>query len=91
MMEVRCNMTFLIIWCHWYTDQQHVMQTALLVAPLYLLGHDDKNEVQHDFFGYVTPLAPAPALHDAEGIVISSIIFLMSWGSRWGAKGILAM
>ena len=76
MTEGRCSMNFLIIWCHWHLHHHHVMQKALLMAPLHSLDQDDKNEVQHDFIGYVTPLAPASASHDADGIVNSTTTFL---------------
>ena len=52
------------------------MQTALLLAPLYSLGQDDQNAVQHDLSDYVTPLAPASAGH--KGFVNSTITFLIS-------------
>ena len=35
-----------------------------LMVPLHSLGQDDQNEMQHDFFGHLRPLA----LHDASGI-----------------------
>ena len=40
------------------------------MEPLYFLGQDKQNEVQHDFFGHVTPLALAMTLHGADGIII---------------------
>ena len=54
------------------------MQPALLMALLLFLCQDDQNEVQHDFFGHVTLLAPASASHDADGIVNSTITFVKS-------------
>ena len=53
------------------------MQTALLMATLHPLGQDDQTE-KHDFFGHVTPLASLTALHDADAIVNSTIMFPMS-------------
>ena len=52
------------------------METALLIGPLHSSGQDDQNEVQYDVFGNVTPLASAS--HDADGIVNSTNIFLVS-------------
>ena len=49
MIEVRCSMTFFIIQCHYHWHQHHVMQKALLMAPLHSLGQDNQNEVQHYF------------------------------------------
>ena len=86
MTEVRCSMTFLVIWCHWHWHQHHVIQTVLLMAPLHSLGPDDQNEVQHYFFGHVTQLAPASPGHDADGIVNGTITFLMSRWSKWSKK-----
>ena len=53
------------------------MQTALLMVPLHSLGKGDQNEVQFDFIGQVTSLAPSSASHNADGIVNSTITFLM--------------
>ena len=36
----------------------HVMLMASPIAPLHPLGQDNLTDVQHDFFGYVTPLVP---------------------------------
>ena len=46
------------------------------MAPLHSLDQDIQNEVQHGIFGQVTPLAPALASHDADGIVNGTITFL---------------
>ena len=56
--------------------KHHVMQTALLMPTLHSLCQDDQKEVQHYFFGHVTSLAPAS--HNANGTVNSTITFLMS-------------
>ena len=52
-------------------------QKALLMTSLHSLGQNDKNEIQHDYFGHATPLASASTPHDAHGIVNSTIILLM--------------
>ena len=45
---------------HWC--QHHVMQTAPSMATLSSVGQDTQNEVQLDYFGIVTPLAPTLAV-----------------------------
>ena len=40
------------LYWHWH----HMMLTVLSVVPLYSLGQDDHNEVQHDSFGHVIHL-----------------------------------
>ena len=77
MIEVRCSITFFIILRHSHLHQHHAMQTALLMASLYSLGQDYQNEVQQDFFGHVTALAPASESHDVDGIVNITITFLI--------------
>ena len=42
------------------------------MAPFYLLGQDDWNNVKHDLFGHVMPVL---ASHDTDGIPNSTIIF----------------
>ena len=54
------------------------MQTALLMTALHSSVQDDENEVQHDFSGHMTPLAQTSASHEADGIVSSTITFLVS-------------
>ena len=46
--QMRPYMTYLamLYHCHWH----HVMLMTLLMEPLYFLGHDNWNKVQHDFF-----------------------------------------
>ena len=46
------------------------------IAPLHSLGQDNQNEVQHDIFGHVMPLALVLASCDANGIVNSTSAFL---------------
>ena len=86
MIDVRCSMTFLVIWCHWHWYQHHVMQTTLLMVPLHSLGQDDQNEVQHDVLDHVTALAQASTSNYANGIVNGTITFLISKWSKWCAK-----
>ena len=70
-------MTFFIISHHWQACWYHVIPMAPPVASLNSLAQDDRNEVQHDFFGHMTPLALMPALHDADSIVNGTIPFLL--------------
>ena len=46
-----------ITYCHIHSCQHEMMHTALLMASLNYLGQDNWKEVQHDFFGHITPLA----------------------------------
>ena len=39
------------------------------MTPLHSLGHDNQNEVQHDLFGHVMPLALALVSSDAHGVI----------------------
>ena len=48
---------------------------ALPMIPLHLLGQDNPNDVQHDLFGDMMPLASC----DADGIINHTIVFI---GSR---------
>ena len=75
MIEVRCSMTFLVIY-HSNWHQHHVMQPSLLMALLHSLGQDNQMKCNMTLFGLVTPLAPAAASHDADSFVSSSIIFI---------------
>ena len=45
------------------------MPMALSVAPLYSLGLDNWNNVQHDLFGHLLPLMPVSVSHDASSII----------------------
>ena len=40
------------------------------MAPLYLLDHDDLNEIQNDIFGQVISLVPGSALCDANDTIV---------------------
>ena len=46
--KLRCNITFFVIWCCWK------LVSALSMAPLYLLGQDNQDEVQHDIWSHDT-------------------------------------
>ena len=48
------------------------------IIPLHSLGQDNQNEVQHDSFGNVMPLALVLLLHNANDIINSSTEFLLS-------------
>ena len=48
------------------------------MATIHSLGQDDLNEVKHDYFGNLTPLVPALALHDASGVINGTIAFLVA-------------
>ena len=56
----------------------HVMWTAPSMTPMYSLDQDYQNEVQHDLFHHVTPLAPALASCDDDSVVNGTIGFLWS-------------
>ena len=65
---------FLVIWfpLQWH----HMKWMASSMAPLYSLGEDDQNEIQHDFFGHLMPLALALTSCDADSIINGTIAFL---------------
>ena len=46
----------------------------LSMAPFCLLGQDDSNKVQYDFFGHVMPVL---ALHDVDDITSSTSAFVV--------------
>ena len=46
---MRCNMTLLVMRCHWHWHQHHMKPMAKSVATLHSLGQDNQNKVQHDF------------------------------------------
>ena len=54
------------------------MPRVLSMAPLYSLGHNDQNEVKHDFFNHVMPLVPALLSCDSNCIINGTISFI-----RW--------
>ena len=62
--------------CHWYWHMQHVMLMALSIVQLHLVGHNDWNEVQHDFSSYDMPLALMLASHNSIRIVKGTNIFV---------------
>ena len=45
-------------------------------VPLHLLGQDNQNEAQHDFYSHIIPLVPASASHDADRVVNGTIAFV---------------
>ena len=57
--------------------------------PVYSLGQDDWNEVQHDFFGQVILLALAPC--DAKSIVNATTALNRSTQLKWGTTWHLIM
>ena len=48
---------------------------VLSMAPLHLLGHNDQNEVKHDFFSHMMPWVPALLPGDANCIINGTIFF----------------
>ena len=54
------------------------MPMALSMAPLYSLGQDDENEVQHDIFGHVTPLVQLTVYLDTDRFVNGTTALLRS-------------
>ena len=55
------------------------------MPPFNLLGHDNENEVQHDFFHHVMLMALAFLSHDVNGIVNNTTVFLRSRLSMLGS------
>ena len=56
----------------------------------HFVGHvmpvfDDQNEVQHDFFCYLTLFAPASTSCDTNGIVNNIVVFVRSRQLKQGA------
>ena len=45
------------------------------MAPLHLLGQDNQNEMQHDIFGHMMPLALALASSDTYSVTKGIIVF----------------
>ena len=70
----------LIMWCCWDWCEHQMTLVALSMAPFCLLGHDDQNKVQHDFFGHVSP---GLASHDIDDINNSIPPFLSSRWLKW--------
>ena len=48
------------------------------MAPLCSFDQENENEVQHDIFGYVTPLESFLASCDADSVVNGTIAFCRS-------------
>ena len=44
---MKCIMTFLVMWCHWYKYQYHVISMASSMAPLHFFRQDNQNDMQH--------------------------------------------
>ena len=50
------------------------------MAPLHSLGHNNKNEVKHDFFSYLMPLDTSTAVPcDATCIINGASVWFMKW------------
>ena len=47
MIEMKCNMTFLVMSCHWHQCWHHMIPSALS-KEFTSLHQDDQNEEQHD-------------------------------------------
>ena len=71
MIEMRCNMTFLIMSYHWHYFWHHMIPSALSKVPLHALQQDVQNEEQPQFFGHVTQLPLPLASHDATGVGVT--------------------
>ena len=56
----------------------HVMPLISSRVPLHSLGQANQNEVQHNLFGYVMPLALALGSSDTVGIISGITAFLRS-------------
>ena len=65
------NITFLVMWCHYCWCQCHIswMPTVSSMVLLQLLGQDDQNEMQHDFWSYDAILS------------IGCVMYLLCWCS----------
>ena len=50
---------------------------VLPMAPLHSLGHNDQNEVKHDFFSHMMPLTPELLQCDPNYIINGIIVFNM--------------
>ena len=84
---MRCNMTFSFRWHHWHHCQCHIIQPVLVsdhmkpmissMAQFHTLDQDDQNEVQHDLFFHVMPLALALSSVDADGVINGTFVI---WG-----------
>ena len=82
------TMTYLVIWCHWYQHQHHLIPMASS-TPLHLFSQDDQNEVQCDILSFWS--------FDAIGTVTSVIwcqhhhqwhhcttyVRTVKWGEIW--------
>ena len=55
-----------------------VMPMGLSMVPLHSLGHNDQNEVKHNFFSHLIPLV-SPLLPCFATCIISGIILLIRW------------
>ena len=53
-----------------------VMPMVLSMAPLHSLGHNDQNEVKHDFFNHVVPIEPT-LLSCGANCIINGIFCLL--------------
>ena len=49
MIIMRCNMTFLVMWCHWHQLLHHMMPMTSSMTPFNAFGQDKWNMVQHEF------------------------------------------
>ena len=79
--QMRCDMTFSVIWHCWHWHQHHVMLMALSISPLYSLGQGNWNNVQYNSFGHVMPLMPLSVSHDVNSVINGTIPIVMSWWS----------
>ena len=84
---------FLVIWCHWYWHQFHIMPTTSSMAPLHSVVYDNYNELQHDFLDmwhhwhhHMMPLTLVSASYDTGSIIHGTIAFLKSRWSKWGVQ-----
>ena len=77
----------LYIWCHWHQGWHHMVWMASKMT-FYFLGLDNWNKVQ---LGHVMSLVLVSASLDADGIINSTIPFLMSKWLKWVAAWILIM
>ena len=70
------------MWCHWHQCWHLTVPMALKITSFHSLCEDNQNRVQ---LGHIMPLALVLLSHDVNGIINSTIPFLMSEWLKWGA------
>ena len=77
MMKMRCNINMTFWSCNIIGASACITYAnGIVKAPFHLLGHEGGNEVKHDYFGHVMPLALVIGSCDAKSIINGTIAFL---------------